>query len=247
MRVGLLVWLIVSIFAFSSSALAESLNVMCAKGLINVCKSVAKAFEERTGDKVFLNFSSSGRLAMQIEAGAPADVYILSDRKWGDFLVKKGLLLEKSIKPFATTTLLIVSRKGSSVSALSDLKRVKRIAVGDKFTVIGNRTIQAFKSLNIYKKLKNKFVPAATVNQAAVWVVTGNADAAVIFKPIYLEFRKKLKVVYKIPSTAYSPVYFYVSTVSYSKKKDLVQKFSRFLFSPVSRKILERYGFTPVK
>jgi len=241
----LLILMIITFFS-SISAFGTELNVMCAKGLIKVCKEAAKVFEEKTGNKIFLNFPSSGKLAMQIEAGIPADVFLLSDKRWGDFLAREGLLIEKSIKPFASTTLLVVTRKDSSINTLDDLTKADRIAVGDKFTVIGSRILQAFKALHLYNKLKDKFIPAPTVNQAALWASTGNVNAAIIFNPTYLEFEKNLKVVYRFPSNTYDPIYFYTSIVESSQKKKVAEEFSEFLFSPTVKEILKKYGFEPV-
>ena len=96
------------------------------------------------------------------------------------------------------------------------------------------------------KKLKDKFIPAPTVNQAALWASTGNVNAAIIFNPTYLEFEKNLKVVYRFPSNTYDPIYFYTSIVESSQKKKVAEEFSEFLLSPTVKKILKKYGFEPV-
>ena len=52
----------------------------------------ARTFEAATGNRVVVSYGASGALARQIEAGAPADVFISADVDWMDYLETRRLL-----------------------------------------------------------------------------------------------------------------------------------------------------------
>ncbi len=71
-------------------AMAADLVVFAAASMKGSLDDVAKAFEARNGTKVVISYASSSQLAKQIEAAAPADVFISADTKWMDYLVEKA-------------------------------------------------------------------------------------------------------------------------------------------------------------
>ena len=54
------------------------------------------------------NFAASGRLARQIEEGAPADIFFSADEARADALEKKGLLVNGTRKNRLSNTLAVV-------------------------------------------------------------------------------------------------------------------------------------------
>lgn len=89
--------------------------------------------------EVVSSFASSSTLARQIEAGAPADLFISADQKWMDYAADK-----KAIDPATRATLLgnslvVVAPKASAQGAITidektdwtSLLKGGRLAVGD--------------------------------------------------------------------------------------------------------------------
>ncbi len=93
----------------------------------------------------------------------------------------------------------------------------------------------------MYKELKPKFVSASTVNQAAVWVSTGNVDAATLFVPTYIDFKDKLKILYVFPRESHRPVLFWIASVNQNGRK-----FEKFFLKDVGS-ILKTFGFKPIE
>jgi molybdate transport system substrate-binding protein len=53
-------------------------------------QDIAKAYKKEKNVEVVSSFASSSTLARQIEAGAPADLFISADQKWMDYAARKS-------------------------------------------------------------------------------------------------------------------------------------------------------------
>lgn len=84
-------------------ALADEgkITVFAAASLTNAMQDIATQYKKEKNVDVVSSFASSSTLARQIEAGAPADLFISADQKWMDYAVDK-----KSIDTATRETLL---------------------------------------------------------------------------------------------------------------------------------------------
>ena len=60
-----------------------------------------------------MSLGASSALAKQIEAGAPADVFISADEKWMDYVADKKLIKADTRRDIARNTLVIAVAKAS--------------------------------------------------------------------------------------------------------------------------------------
>ncbi len=65
------------------------MTVFAAASLTNAMQDIAQAYKKENVE-VVSSFASSSTLARQIEAGAPADLFISADQKWMDYAQIKG-------------------------------------------------------------------------------------------------------------------------------------------------------------
>lgn len=84
-------------FAVAGNVLADEgkITVFAAASLTNAMQDIATQYKKEKGVDVVSSFASSSTLARQIEAGAPADLFISADQKWMDYAVDK----KRSIRP----------------------------------------------------------------------------------------------------------------------------------------------------
>ena len=114
-------------------------TVFAAASLTNAMQDIAQAYKKEKNVEVVSSFASSSTLARQIEAGAPADLFISADQKWMDYAADK-----KAIDPATRATLLgnslvVVAPKASAQGAITidektdwtSLLKGGRLAVGD--------------------------------------------------------------------------------------------------------------------
>ena len=75
--------------------------VFAAASLKNALDAINAQWRKETGKKAAISYAASPALARQIEAGAPAQVFISADLDWMDYLAQKNL-----IKPDTRSNLL---------------------------------------------------------------------------------------------------------------------------------------------
>ena len=80
---------------------AEGVTVFAAASLRTALEEVEEAFEAEADVDLVVSYAGSSALARQIEAGAPADVFISANVAWMDRLEAEGL-----IAPATRTALL---------------------------------------------------------------------------------------------------------------------------------------------
>ena len=74
----------------------QDVMVFAAASLKNALDEVAAAWTRETGKKATISYAASYALAKQIEAGAPADLFISADLDWMDYLAAKKLIEPES-------------------------------------------------------------------------------------------------------------------------------------------------------
>ena len=99
--------LVVIVCCFAALASAQEIVVAAAADLSCVFPEVAARFEKETGHKVKANFGSSGNFLLQIENGAPIDVFFSADVQYPQRLESEGLTQPGSIYKYAIGKLVL--------------------------------------------------------------------------------------------------------------------------------------------
>ncbi len=81
---------VVTVSLSGQALAAEKITVFAAASLTNAMQDIAAQYQQKSGVEVVSSFASSSTLARQIEAGAPADLFISADQKWMDYAVEKN-------------------------------------------------------------------------------------------------------------------------------------------------------------
>ena len=71
---------------------ADTLTVFAAASLKESLDEAARAFEAASGHTLRVSYGASSALARQIEAGAPAQLFISADEEWMDYVESRKLL-----------------------------------------------------------------------------------------------------------------------------------------------------------
>jgi molybdate transport system substrate-binding protein len=198
---------------------------------------------------VACNYGASGTLQLQIEQGAPVDVYISASPKQMDVLERKGLLLPGTRKNLLRNEIVLVVPKDSRsrVFSFQDLTRpdVKQIALGEPTTVpAGEYAKEVLTYLGIYGVVKPKAVLAKDVRQVLTYVETGNVDAGIVYSTDAAS-SSKVKVVATASEKSHAPAIYPVAAIKNSKEPAAARAFEDFLFGAKARAIFQKYGFTP--
>lgn len=90
-------------------AKAADLTVFAAASLGDAMAELAAKWEADTAQDVTLVLAGSSTLARQIDAGAPADVYVSANETWMDWLSERGRIIAESRVDVASNRLVLVA------------------------------------------------------------------------------------------------------------------------------------------
>lgn len=107
-------------------ALADEgkITVFAAASLTNAMQDIAVEYKKEKNVDVVSSFASSSTLARQIEAGAPADLFISADQKWMDYAVDKKAIDTATRETLLGNSLVVVAPKASEQKDIT--YRIKR-------------------------------------------------------------------------------------------------------------------------
>jgi molybdate transport system substrate-binding protein len=196
---------------------------------------------------IAINYGASGTLQLQIEQGAPVDIFLSAATKQMDALDTKGLLLEGTRKNLLLNEVVLIVPKDSSlnISSFQDLTRadVKQIALGEPTTVpAGQYAKDVLTSLGIYDAVNAKAILGKDVRQVLTYVETGNVDAGIVYSTD-AQSSSKVKVVATAPAKSHAPVVYPVAVIKDSKNAAAARQFLDFLSGQRGRAVFQKYGF----
>jgi molybdate transport system substrate-binding protein len=228
----------------SAPALAGEIRLSAGAGMKEVLDVLAGKFAKAHPGAMFIkNYAAAGALAMQIENGAPADVYISADSKWVEYLKAKKLLAPVWIAPFAWNEIVVIGNPALKVSSMNDLARLGRIALGNPNSApAGAMAMEAIKSAGVEKQLTGKLVMTRDMPQTLMYAETGTVDAAFVHLTEALTARKA-KILFTVPHTLYTRTPFTMALTPSGAANADTRTFFNYLKSNEVKRILERYGY----
>jgi molybdate transport system substrate-binding protein len=226
--------------------LRAELTVLAAASLTDVGDALVEAWHARGGERVRVAYAASSTLARQIEAGAPADLFLSADVDWTDYLVARGLV-DAAPAPLATNALVIVApardaRGPLAPEALADaLPARDRLAVGDPAHVpAGRYARQALEHLGLWNALAPRLARADDVRSALALVARGEAPLGIVYAtdaPV-----ADVRVVGRFPDGSHDPIVYPMAVVRGGDGPG-ARALAAFLAGPETDAIWRRFGF----
>jgi molybdenum ABC transporter, periplasmic molybdate-binding protein len=237
--------------SYSLAAQGE-IVVLAAASLKDAFREVGNLYEDRTGIKVYFNFSASGILQKQIEAGAPADVFASAGEKQMDALEGKGLIDKQTRSDFVRNTLVLVVPTDSKLNVRSfddlDNPKLKRLAVGNPKTVpAGQYTQQLLTNMKLWQKLQPKLILAEDVRQVLDYVARGEVEAGIVYSSDVSIAQGKVSAVANAPEDLHDPILYPIAVIKESRQKESARRFVDLVLSTEGQNILRKYSFLSVK
>ena len=231
--------------------LAQEMIVSAAISMKEAMEGIGRQFQgAHPGVVLRYNFGGSGELQRQIEAGAPADVFISASEAQMEALARQGLILVASRSNFARNivTVLVPLDSRPDLRRAADLRRpeVRRIALGNPKTVpAGQYAEQSLRSLGLWETVRPKVVYAENVRQVVEYVARGEVDAGFAYVTDLAVRRDAVREAFRPPEDSHQPITYPAAVVAASRAPRLAEAFVAFLSSPAAQAILSRLGFLP--
>jgi molybdate transport system substrate-binding protein len=236
------------LFGASAPPAATDLTVSAAISLKDALDEAKQIYTKDHPDvTIAVNYGASGTLQLQIEQGAPVDLFLSAAPKQMDALEMKGLLLVDTRKDLLQNEVVLIVPKDSKLGLTSfkDLTRadVKQVALGEPVSVpAGQYAKETLTSLGIYDAVNSKAVLGKDVRQVLTYVETGNVDAGIVYATDAMS-SAKVTVVATAPPKSHALVIYPAAVIKASKYPAEAKAFLDFLAGPRGAAVFRKYGF----
>lgn len=220
------------------------LTVFAAASTTDAMRSLAQQFEQEGGEKVRFNFASSGALARQIDAGAPADVFVSANIKWMDYLEAQHLLQPDSRIDVVRNELVLIAPSNSALTYEGFPGNLTgRLSTGDPKSVpAGAYAFETLTALGMLDTVKSKLVTGKDVRTVLMYVERDEVDAGIVYSTDALRSTKAL-VIGTFPAESYPAIIYPAAAIQNGSAS--AGAFLAFISSEAGGAIWERYGFKP--
>jgi molybdate transport system substrate-binding protein len=237
----------------SPSIRAADVTVFAAASLKEAMDEQAKTFEASTGNKVTVSYGASNTLAKQIEAGAPADIFISADLDWMDYLDQRRLLAANTRVDLLRNTLVLIAPASSTSMlkigpnfALAAALGSEKLAMANPDSVpAGKYGKSALEQLKVWTSVEKQVARAENVRAALALVSRGEAPFGIVYRTDALA-DKGVRIVDTFPPDSHPSIIYPAATIATSKStggKPLLE----YLRSAPARSVWEKYGFGVVQ
>jgi len=222
--------------------------ISAAASLKDVLDAIAPAYERMNPEaRLTHNYGASGQLRIQIENGAPVDIFISAAVADMDVLDKKGLIYQDTRHDVAKNSLVLIRnrRVGPHFRKTEDLlnKDVARVAIGNPVTVpAGRYAKETLESERLFDRLKDKLVFGENVRQVLDYVARGETDAGFVYRTDAMT-ESKVEIVETVPANQHTPILYPAAVLRTGSNEAAARKFVEYLRSEQARAIFKRYGF----
>ncbi len=232
--------------------------VLAASSMQEALNAAANAWVQQGKLRPVLSFAASSALARQIEAGAPADLFISADEAWMDHVAHygDGRLIRAGYRADVASNALVLIAPANSPARLKVAPKMDmlaalgangRLAMADPAAVpAGRYGQQALTKLGVWDGIASRVVRCENVRAALMLVARGEAAMGVVYatdaQAANAGVAATVRVLGVFPKNSHAPIRYPMALLAGGKHGD-AEGFYQFLRGPVGQKILALYGF----
>jgi len=240
-----LISLLINLYLFG-----ETINIAIASNLTYVIDEIKREFRRVAPDiNIRTTIGSSGKLATQIQNGAPYHIFMSADMRYPEILYKKGLT---SIQPviYAQGEIALISKKerdfSKGLKLLQD-SSIRRIAVANPKTApYGKASFEALKSDKILETLKSKLIFGESISQTLIYALRvadiGIVAKSSLYNPKMRGFKEGVNWI-TVDRNLYHLINQGIVVLKRGEKSLAVWNFYSFILGDRGREIFKKYGY----
>lgn len=228
----------------------RSVLVFAAISLKGALDEVGALVARRTGVTLTPSYAATSLLARQIEAGAPADIFVAADEQWMDYVAERSLIAPASRLDVAGNRLVLIAPKdrvpslriAPGFALAAALGGGGRLALADPVNVPAGRYGKAaLTTLGVWDSVARRLAPADNVRAALAFVARGEAPLGIVY-PSDVVAEAGVRVVGTFPAHTHPPIHYPAAlTTRASTEAGAV---SAVLASAEARAVFLTHGFT---
>jgi molybdate transport system substrate-binding protein len=244
------IFLVLSGSASGTLAPNAKLVIFAAASLKDALDEVNAVYQRETKQETTTSYAASSTLARQIEAAAPADIFISADLDWMDYLAKRNLIEPETRSNLLGNRLVLIAPANSTVKLaigpnfpLAQALGDGRLAIADPNSVpAGKYGKAALEALGVWSSVADKLAPAENVRATLLLVSRGEAPLGIVYQTD-AAVDKGVKIIGVFPENTHPPIIYPIAVVA-SSTNPAAPGYVAFLKSPTARSIFEKQGFT---
>jgi molybdate transport system substrate-binding protein len=231
----------------SATEAKKTITVFAAISTQSALNDIIRVFQQNHSVDIRTSYAASSTLAKQIQAGAPADIFISADTVWMDALQAAHSIRPETRTALLSNALVVVTQKDNAFALphmppnIEDFPEGKWCIADPAHVPLGRYTKQALESLHWWSAIEKNIItsPDASttmrfVDRAACpWGIVYSTDVAL---------SKHARILWQIPSKQHHTIVYPIAMLQTSRVD--AQPFFQFLRSEQALDIFKKYGFT---
>lgn len=239
------IWSALLTCLLSTASHADGITVYAAASLTDAIKEISVRWHAIHTDTIKSSYASSSILAKQIEAGAPADIFVSADAKWMDYLAVRQLIIPSSRSNLLGNTLVMIAPASEPRSVLMAKGKAPaltgRLCMGEPNSVpAGIYGKQALTSLGWWSALEKRVVATEDVRTTLAFVERGECPMGIVYETD-ARASKKVMVAGRFPSGLHDPVVYPFALLPNASPS--AREFFIYMTGPEAQKVFVRHGF----
>ena len=227
---------------------AEGVLVFAAASLKTALDQVAADYQRQTGQGVTVSYAASSVLARQIQAGAPADIFISANEDWMDVLQDQDQIDEASRVDLLGNGLVVIAGRDQPDIALESGDALTS-ALGRDYLAMalvdavpaGIYGKAALETLGLWQMVEGQVAQTDNVRAALALVAVGAARLGIVYRTD-AQAEPRVRVVAEVDSSLH-PVIIYPAAMT-AKARPGAGAFLDYLTSDAAQAVFKGQGFT---
>mgnify|MGYP000011003637 CR=1 FL=1 len=243
-------------FTFSNKALSASndseysdqpLRIAVSSNFTPVLKKLLVEFHQQTKINTQIISGATGAMFIQIQHGAPFDIFIAADSIRPSKLEQQGLILANSRQTYAQGQLALLSM--NLKAKLSDLKSYlqkspQRFAIANPDTApYGKAAKETLEHIGLWQQYKPKVIMGININQTFAQVRSQAVNSGLVANS-QLVLNNLTGTI--IPSNYHQPIAQQLVIIKSSDNINKAKRLSEYLLSPTIQQKIISFGYTRV-
>lgn len=237
-------------FGTGPAGAADRITVFAAASMKTALDAANTAYAQETGHEVSVSYAASSALARQIEAGAPADIFISADLDWMKYLQDNDLIRPETRRNLFGNRIVLIAPKDNPKAIdikpgfdLAGLIGDGRLAMGSVDSVpAGKYGKAALEKLGVWQSVSARVAGAENVRAALALVSRGEAPYGIVYETD-AKADPNVVIAGTFPEDSHPPIIYPVAQVKASQGA-AVSDYLNFLSSEKAFPFFRSQGFT---
>jgi molybdate transport system substrate-binding protein len=238
------------LLTMAPAARADDILIFAAASLKNALDDAIANYTKSGAAAPKVSYGSSGALARQIDADAPADIFISADPDWMNDVQKNNKIKTETRFDFLGNVLVMIEPADSTTKLdivpgfpLAKVLGNERLSMADPDSVpAGMYGKAALTKLGVWDAIEPKIARAQDVRAALTFVSRKEAPFGIVYQTDAAA-DKGVKVAGVFPANTYPPI-IYPAAITASSKNPEAARFFAYIHLDAAKPSFEKQGFS---